>query len=130
MGDTASRKSAIDGTVARYIAAWNETDATRRRALVAQTWSEDGSYRDPIVGGEGHDAIAAMIGAVQERLPFYRFRLISGIDAHNGRVRYRWEAGGTAEAPLYFAGTDFAILAPDGRFASVTGFLDAMPTAV
>jgi hypothetical protein len=45
-------------------------------------------------------------------------------------VRYRWEAGGTAEAPLYFAGTDFAILAPDRRFASVAGFLDAMPAAI
>jgi hypothetical protein len=29
---------------------------------VAQTWSEAGSCRDPIVGGEGHDGIAAMIG--------------------------------------------------------------------
>jgi len=125
-----TNKSAIDDAVARYIAAWNETDAARRRALVAQTWTEDGTFRDPIVGGEGHDGIAAMIGVVQQRLPLYRFRLISGIDAHNGRVRYRWEAGGTAEAPLYFAGTDFAVLAPDGRFASVTGFLDAMPTGV
>ena len=123
-------KSAIDEAVVRYIAAWNETDAGRRHALVAQTWTEDGTFRDPIVGGAGHDGIAAMIGAVQQRLPFHRFRLISGIDAHHGRVRYRWEAGGTAEAPLYFAGTDFAILAPDGRFASVTGFLDAIPTAV
>jgi len=101
-----------------------------RNAIPRLGATEEGTFRDPIVGGEGHDGIAAMIGAVQQRLPFYRFRLISGIDAHNGCVRYRWEAGGTAEAPLYFAGTDFAILAPDGRFVSVTGFLDAMPTAV
>jgi hypothetical protein len=44
-------------------------------------------------------------------------------------VRFSWQAGGTAEAPLFFAGTDFATLAPDGRFRTVTGFTDAAPAA-
>ena len=121
--------SNINGAVIRYIAAFNETDAGRRRALVAKTWTEDGTYRDPLVAGDGHNGISAMIGAIHERFPGYRFRLVSGIDAHNGCVRYRWEAGGAEGSPLYFAGTDFAVMAEDGRFASVTGFLDAAPSA-
>ena len=34
--------------VERYLAAWNETDASRRRKLVDELWAEDGSYTDPL----------------------------------------------------------------------------------
>ena len=62
----------------------------------------------------GHAHIDAMIAAVQERLPGYRVRLSSGIEAHHGRVRFSWTAGGTELAPLFLGGTDFAVLAEDG----------------
>jgi hypothetical protein len=42
-------------------------------------------------------------------------------------VRFSWAAGGTSDAPLYLGGTDFAMLAPDGRIDSVAGFIDAAP---
>jgi hypothetical protein len=44
-------------------------------------------------------------------------------------VRFSWCAGGTEQAPLFFGGTDFAILAEDGRLRAVIGFIDAMPSA-
>ncbi len=121
--------TSINEAVASYIATWNETDARRRRELVARTWADDGSYLDAHREGTGHAGIDAMIGAVQERFAGYRFRLSSGIEAHNGRVRFSWTAGGTDTAPLFFAGTDFAELAEDGRLRMVTGFTDAMPSA-
>ncbi|HEX2941105.1 MAG TPA: nuclear transport factor 2 family protein [Rhodopila sp.] len=117
----------INEAVASYIAAWNETDPTKRKAIIASTWAEDGGYLDAHRDGTGHDAINAMIGATQDHFPGYRFRLTSGIEAHHGRVRFSWAAGGAPDAPLFFAGTDFANTAPDGRFAMVTGFIDAMP---
>lgn len=107
--------------------AWNETDAGRRREIVARTWTEDGSYLDAHRAGVGHAAIDAMIAAVQQRFAGYRFRLSSGIEAHHDRVRFSWCAGGTEQAPLYFGGTDFATLAEDGRLCTVTGFTDAAP---
>jgi hypothetical protein len=119
--------STVNETVANYIAAWNETDAGRRRDFIANAWSDDGSYIDAHRGSTGHAAIDAMIAAVQERFPEYRFRLASGIEAHHNFVRFSWTAGGTEQAPLFFGGTDFAILAPDSRMRSVTGFVDAMP---
>lgn len=119
--------STVNETVAGYIAAWNETDAGRRRDIVARTWSEDGSYLDAHRTGVGHAAIDAMIAAVQQRFPGYRFRLSSGIEAHHERVRFSWCAGGTEQAPLYFGGTDFATLAEDGRLLAVIGFVDAAP---
>jgi hypothetical protein len=38
--------SNVNETVVRYLSVWNEQDATRRRDLVAKTWSEDGTYID------------------------------------------------------------------------------------
>jgi hypothetical protein len=119
----------VNEAVANYITAWNETDPAQRRAAIARTWAEDGSYLDAHREGSGHQAIDAMIEATQARFMGYRFRLASGIEAHHDRVRFSWAAGGTEQAPLFFAGTDFATLSPDGRFKTVTGFIDAMPVA-
>jgi hypothetical protein len=120
--------SEINATVANYIAAWNETDGDKRRDIIARAWSDAGTYLDSHRDSAGHDAISAMIAAVQQIFPGYRFRLSSGIDSHHDRVRFSWQAGGAPDAPLFFAGTDFATVAPDGRFNAVTGFTDAMPS--
>ena len=105
----------VNETVVRYLAAWNERDPKRRRELVAAAWTEEGSYIDAHRHGHGHTAIDAMLAATQVQFPNYRLSLVSGIEAHNNFVRFSWAAGGTAEAPLYIGGTDFATLAPDGR---------------
>jgi hypothetical protein len=87
--------SRINTTIANYIAAWNETDAAQRRSIIERTWSAEGSYLDAHREGQGHAAIDAMIAAVQQRFPGYRFRLCSGIEAHHARVRFSWSAGVT-----------------------------------
>ena len=119
--------SNVNETVVRYLAAWNEHDPKRRRELVAKTWTEDGTYVDRVREGRGHDSLDAMIAAAQQQFPAYRLNLASGIDAHHDCVRFSWVAGGTAEAPLYIKGTDFAVLASDGRIKSMIGFTDAAP---
>ena len=52
----------------RYIQAWNETDAQRRGALVAEVFARDASYVDPMASVAGHDGIetARLGGAVAE----------------------------------------------------------------
>ena len=112
----------ITTVVETYIASWNEGDAERRRQLVAQTWTEDGSYVDPLMAGRGADEIAAMIGAAQAQFPGHRFELSFGPDAHNGHVRFAWNLVG-GDGPVA-AGVDFATVAPDGRLDAVTGFLE------
>jgi hypothetical protein len=118
--------STITDLVDRYLASWNETDAPRRRQLIAAAWADNASYIDPLMQSEGHDGIDAMIAAVQARFPAHRFSRLGTVDAHNDRIRFAWELtpeGGEAIA----AGTDFAVLA-DGRLQSVTGFLDRVPS--
>jgi hypothetical protein len=68
-----------------------------------------------------------MLARTQDQFPGYRVSLASGIEVNNDFIRFSWAAGGTPEAPLYLAGTDFVTLARDGRFKSVAGFIDAAP---
>lgn len=113
------------GLVERYIAAWNETDPGERRALIADTFAEGASYVDPLMAGEGMAAIDAMIEAVQQRFPGYRFRPSGSVDAHHDRIRFCWELAPQG-GPAVAKGTDFAIVA-EARMTSVTGFIDQMP---
>lgn len=109
----------------RYIAVWNEADGPRRRALIAQTWTEDATYVDPLMRGEGRTGIDAMIQGAQAQFPGCRFRRTGKVDAHNGYVRFTWELEAEGAAALA-GGTDFAEIA-DGRLRAVTGFLDFAP---
>lgn len=113
----------------RYLAAWNETDAARRRALIGRTWTESAVYDDPLMRGEGHDGIDAMIAAVQARFPGFKFRRVTPVDAHGENLRFSWELGPAGEAALV-VGTDFATLSADGRLTGMTGFIDRAPAGL
>lgn len=51
----------------------------------------------------------------QRQFPGYTLRLVSGIEAHNGYVRFSWAAGGSHQAPLHLGGTDFAVMSAARR---------------
>ena len=112
----------IAATVEKYIDAWNEADPERRRTLAGEVWTDDGTYLDPLMRGDGPDGIAAMIGSAQTQFPGHRFELSAGPDAHNDRVRFAWRLVG--DAGQVAAGVDFATVADDGRLRAVTGFLE------
>ena len=109
-----------------YIAAWNETDVAARRAMIADTWTGDAVYVDPMAAVEGHAGVDALIAGVQERFPGFRFALIGEPDGHGEHVRFSWGLGpdGAADAPI--KGTDY-VRVEDGRLMIVTGFLDQLP---
>jgi hypothetical protein len=117
---------AAEVTVEAYVATWNETDAARRQAGIARAWENAGRYRDPLMASEGHAGIDAMLAGVQARFPGFVLRRTSKIDAHNDWVRFAWSLG-PADGPAVVEGVDFCALAPDGRLASVVGFIDKMP---
>jgi len=114
----------MTNTITTYIAAWNETDPERRRALVGETFSEDARYVDPLMSGEGQDGIAEMIGAAQSQFPGHRFELSFGPDAHSDVVRFAWTLHG-ADGPVA-TGVDFGTVSEDGRLRNVTGFLETV----
>jgi|SRR5579875_338708 hypothetical protein len=108
-----------------YFAAWNETDPGRRQQIIANTWAEDATYLDPLMRGEGHSGIDAMIAGVQQQFAGLEFRQTGTIDSHNNTARFSWHLG-PKDAPPVAGGTDFATVR-DGKLASVTGFLDFAP---
>ena len=110
----------VDG----YIAMWNETDRERRRFIIEQTWTEDGSYVDPHAEVVGVDGLDALVAAVQEQFPGHRFVLASGPDTHHDRMRFTWQLVGESGDAIA-TGTDVAVVAEDGRLRDVTGFLEA-----
>ena len=113
----------------RYLAAWNEPEAARRRELIALAWTESASYVDPLMRGDGHAGIDAMIAAVQGKFPGFRFTRVSPVDAHGEYLRFTWELGPAGE-PALVVGTDFATVAADGRLARMTGFIDRAPAGL
>jgi hypothetical protein len=111
----------VEELVDRYIAMWNETDAARRRGLIAAIWADGASYLDPVLSGEGRDGIDAMVKAVHEKYPGHRFKRTSDVNAHHDRAQFAWELGPEQGAVLV-KGIDFATLSAEGRLKSVTGF--------
>jgi hypothetical protein len=109
----------VDG----YIAMWNERDPARRRELVARTMTDDATYIDPLMEGDGVDQITAMIGAAQDQYPGHTFALHAGPDAHHDRVRFSWTLSPNGGDPIA-VGIDFATVADDGRMGAITGFLE------
>lgn len=111
--------------VDRYFAAWNETGAARRRALIAETYAEEAVYVDPLLKGTGHEGIDAMIAAVHERFPEHVFRLITEIDGFGPYLRFSWNLV-SPDGSVAVKGSDFAVVDASGRLANVMGFLDAV----
>jgi hypothetical protein len=110
---------------ARYLAAWNERDADRRRALIAALWTKDAAFRDPIMAGDGRAEIDAVIAGVQDRFPDFRFRQIGQADGFGDYVRLSWGLGPEGgDAPI--KGTDIACVEA-GQLKTVTGFFDQLP---
>ena len=112
----------------RYIELWNERVPNRRREMLTANWTSDASYVDPLMSGDGHDGVDALISGVQQKFPVFRFSLIGEPSGFGDRVRFSWGLGPEGvDSPI--KGTDFAVLSGDGRIKSITGFLDQVPAA-
>jgi len=108
-----------------YIDLWNERTPARRREMLAANWTTDAKYVDPLMSGDGHDGVDALISGVQQRFPDFKFRLIGEPNGFGNHLRFSWSLGPDgADGPI--KGTDFALLS-DGRIRSIIGFLDQVP---
>ncbi|MEO3796229.1 nuclear transport factor 2 family protein [Nonomuraea sp. B10E15] len=114
--------------VERYIAAWNETDPQARAEAVAELWTEDATYTDPLADVAGHAGIAAVIEGAQGMFPGMVFTPGELYDAHRHLARFTWHLGPADGEPVA-VGYDVVELAEDGRIRKVLGFLDQAPAA-
>jgi hypothetical protein len=114
-----------DKIARNYIDLWNERAADRRRDMLAQNWTSDAKYIDPLMSGDGRDGVDALIAGVQQRFPEFRFKLLGEPNGFGDHLRFQWGLGPDGvDSPI--KGTDFAVLR-DGQIRSITGFLDQVP---
>ncbi len=55
-----------------YIDLWNERTPQRRREMLATNWTSDARYVDPLMSGDGHDGVDALIAGVQQKFPDFQ----------------------------------------------------------
>ena len=85
----------------RYIDLWNERAPQRRREMLAANWTTDAKYVDPLMSGDCHDGVDALISGVQQRFPDFRFRLIGEPNGFGDHVRFSWGLGPDgADSPI------------------------------
>ena len=118
--DTAT-PAALDATVDAYLESWNETDPTKRAALIERSLGADLWYRDPLLEADGLEAYGAMIAAVQAQFPGLVMSRTSPVDAHRDVVRFNWALGAPGQDPV-FAGLDVAKTDADGKLHRIIGF--------
>ncbi|MDO3703211.1 nuclear transport factor 2 family protein [Micromonospora sp. C28SCA-DRY-2] len=121
--------SDITDLVQRYLAAWNETDAAARQAVLREVFADDAVYTDPLVSVRGRDGLDATIAAVQGQFGGLVFSLGGAVDTHHDIARFTWHLGPEGAEPVV-VGFDVAVIGADGRISQVLGFLDKVPAGI
>jgi hypothetical protein len=104
---------------------FGESDPARRRAAIAEIWTEDGVFYDPTSGAHrGRDEIDRVSGAIRATHPDLVYQPVAEPEELGNGGRIQWVSGRPGEAPAY-AGTDF-IIARDGRIAALYLFFDKL----
>ena len=113
--------------VAAYGAAWNEPDENARRALLQQSFADDGTYTDPTGHADGREALVAHIAGFHAMMPGHTIDMNSGVDVYGDVFRFAWVMRNGTEVAL--EGMDFGELASDGRVSRIVGFFGPFPPA-
>ncbi len=108
-----------------YLAAWNEADTARVRAHLEKSVSSEVLFVDPANTTRGIDELEAMIVRAREERPTATYLRISGVDGHNRRYRYRWEAH--IDGKLAVPGMDVTTVDEEGRIVQIDGFFGDLP---
>jgi hypothetical protein len=105
---------------------FGENDPTRRRAAIAEIFTEDCVFYGP--GGvvhRGRDEIDRVAGKLRAIHADFRYQPTAEPEELGNAGRVQWVEGRPGEAPV-IAGTDF-IIARDGRIAAIYLFFDKLP---
>jgi hypothetical protein len=129
----------------RYISLWNEADPERRRRLIAELWTEDGSQilQPPqemreiaasagiglasTLDARGHAELEARAKTAYEHWVASNglsFRRRDDVERLQDVVKFHWEAV-SPDGELMALGLDFLILDADGRIQRVYTFIES-----
>lgn len=112
-------------TLEKYFRFWN-TDAEELDGLDAEVFVEDVEYHAVVGLFTGAEQLSGLRSQFIEHLGGITFRARGSVDHHHDRARQPWEVF-TPDGASFATGTDIMRVAPDGRIAEVTTFLDRAP---
>ncbi len=101
---------------------FGERDPARRRAAIAQIWTEDGLFVDPHGRTVGHDGLDAAVAQLHTLFPGFVFAAVGEPQTFFEVGRLAW-AHGPAGAPPSATGVDI-VTVRDGRIATLYTFID------
>lgn len=108
-----------------YIDSWNDTNSASRKSAIAEVYSQQVSYRDPVMSSDGQDGLDQLISSLHERFPGFRFKLKGEAESFGDILRFSWTLGPDG-VPAPIEGTDYVVV-QDGKIDRVTGYLDKVP---
>lgn len=109
--------------IARYGAAWHETDPEKRRALLAEALAETFVFEDPLDHVVGREALDAHMARFHEEWPGSRFEVTSDIDIHRRRHRFTWRMI-RPDGQTSVEATNFGTADDKGRLLEMIDFFD------
>jgi hypothetical protein len=117
--------------VDRYLGMWNEADPTRRRQLIEELWSPDCANFMTTREVRGHDALEERVRLSWEKWGrdagcLFRLR---HFDTHHRALRVTWEMVNAGDGKLRSVGTEFLLLAADGRIREDYQFIEPGDTS-
>ncbi|SOD81854.1 nuclear transport factor 2 family protein [Streptomyces sp. Ag109_G2-15] len=121
--------SDLTTTVSRYLDIWNEADADKRAAAIAELFTADAPYIDPLAAVEGHAGFAAVVAGARDQFKGLSFELHGAVDAHHDQARFQWGLVTEPGAEPIAIGFDVIVTDAEGKIKAVYGFLDKVPAA-
>ena len=112
--------------VAAYGAAWDEPDEAKRREVLETAWSEGGLYLDLTGRADGREALVRHIGGFRDAMPGHRILMASGVDEHDGYLRFAWKVI-DPKGNEVMEGCDFGALDAEGKLKMIVGFFGPWP---
>lgn len=105
----------------RYWTAWNEDDLAAVPGHLASAVTADVEWNDPRDSFIGVTELEQAVRRLRTGKPEYRFAIVSEIDHHHGRLRYRWDM--MRRGRVLMEGLDVVTLDPEsGLIARIDGF--------
>jgi hypothetical protein len=116
----------VPACLPNLLAAWNEYDPEKLRALVEASLTEDVAFTDPDYKIIGIDAFINQINEVRAREGGGKLIATSGVDMHHDRARYSWalvRPDGTRLEGFDAVQLDLE----QGKISRIDGFFGALP---
>jgi hypothetical protein len=95
--------------------------------ILERCWAPEGVYCDPTARIEGREAFSGHIAGFREQFAGHRIDASSGVDEHDGFLRFAWKMYGP-DGNEVMEGCDFGRVNADGQLDLIVGFFGPFPS--